>query len=75
MLQPVGSDFVKWGVVQAVERVKQKLQGKLRIGMPSITQLVYVGGTIGDGWLAVPGLPSSMFPFVGDEKVLSEYAI
>ncbi|MGD0318770.1 MAG: hypothetical protein ABSB56_03630 [Nitrososphaerales archaeon] len=58
-----------------LERVRQRLQGKLRIGIPSITQLVYVGGTIGNGWLAVPGLPSSMFPFVGDEKALSEHTI
>jgi hypothetical protein len=48
------------------ERVKQGLQGKLRIGIPSVSQLVYVGGTIDKGWLEVPGLPTSMFPYVGD---------
>ena len=58
-----------------LERVRQRLQGKLRIGIPSVTQLVYVGGTLSNGWLQVPGLPSSMFPFVGDEKTLSESAI
>jgi len=58
-----------------LEKVKQNVQGKLRIGMPSISQLVYVGGTISNGWLAVPGLPSSMFPFVGDEEALVEHAV
>lgn len=55
-----------------LEKVKQRLQGKLRIGIPSITQLVYVGGTIDEGWLAVPELPASMYPYVGDEKNLSD---
>ncbi len=58
-----------------LERVRQRLQGKLRIGIPSVTQLVYVGGTISNGWLAIPGLPSSMSPFVGDEREFTAYSI
>jgi hypothetical protein len=58
-----------------LERVRQRLQGKLRIGIPSVTQLVYVGGTVSSGWLTVPGLPSAMYPFVGDEKTLAEHAV
>jgi hypothetical protein len=58
-----------------IEKVKQRLQGKLRIGIPSVNQLVYVGGTIGNGWLAVPGLPSPMFPYVGDQGILSSYSV
>ncbi len=58
-----------------LERVRQRLQGKLRIGIPSVTQLVYVGGAVSNGWLTVPGLPSSMYPFVGEEKDLAEYSI
>jgi hypothetical protein len=58
-----------------LERVRQRLQGKLRIGIPSVTQLVYIGGAVRDGWLVVPGLPSSMFPYVGDENTLASYAI
>lgn len=58
-----------------LEKVRQRLQGKLRIGIPAVTQLVYVGGTISNGWLSVPGLPSSMYPYVGDEKVLAGYSI
>ena len=58
-----------------LERVRQRLQGKLRIGIPSVTQLVYVGGTMEMGWLAVPGLPSSMFPYVADEATLSAYSV
>jgi hypothetical protein len=49
-----------------LERVRQRMQGKLRIGIPSVTQLVYVGGAISNGWLSVPGLPESMSPYVGD---------
>jgi len=49
-----------------LERVRQRMQGKLRIGIPSVTQLVYVGGAVSNGWLSVPGLPASMFPYVGD---------
>lgn len=49
-----------------LEKVRQRMQGKLRIGIPSISQLVYVCGTINQGWLAVPGLPATMSPYVGD---------
>jgi hypothetical protein len=58
-----------------LERVRQKMQGKLRIGIPSITGLVYVGGTIDNGWLVVPGLPNSMFPYVGDQRTLEVYSV
>jgi hypothetical protein len=58
-----------------LEKVKQRLLGKLRIGTPSISQLVYIGGTINEGWLAVPGLPASMFPYVGNEKTLLEFSV
>ena len=58
-----------------LEKVRQRLQGKLRIGIPSVTQLVYIGGTLNNGWLAVPGLPNSMFPYVGEEKQLVDNAI
>ena len=34
-----------------LESVRQQLQGKMRIGTPSVNQLVYVGGTINNGWL------------------------
>lgn len=58
-----------------IERVRQRLQGKLRVGMPSVGQMVYVGGSIKNGWLSVPGLPSSMFPYVGDEKTLLDRTV
>ena len=58
-----------------LERVRQQLQGKLRIGIPSVNQLVYVGGIFNNGWLEVPGLPRSMFLYVGDETVLRKHAI
>ena len=58
-----------------LERVRQRLQGKLRIGIPSVTQLVYVGGVVSNGWLAVPGLPASMYPYVGEEKTLVDYSV
>jgi hypothetical protein len=49
-----------------VEKARQRLQGKLRVGMPSVSQVVYVGGAIVNGWLSVPGLPASMSIYVGD---------
>jgi hypothetical protein len=58
-----------------LERVRQRMQGKLRIGIPSVTQLVYVGGAIDNGWLTIQGLPSAMFPYVGDAKTLVELSI
>jgi len=58
-----------------LEKVRQRLQGKLRIGIPLVTQLVYVGGVVSNGWLAVPGLPESMYPYVGEEKALADYSI
>lgn len=58
-----------------LEKVRQGLQGKLRVGMPSVGELVYVGAAVVNGWLTVPGLPQSMFPFVGNEKELTDRAI
>jgi len=58
-----------------LERVRQQLQGKMRIGTPSVNQLVYVGGTINNGWLEVPGLPRSMFIFSGDASAIRQYSI
>ena len=58
-----------------LERVRQQLQGKMRIGTPSVNQLVYVGGTINNGWLEVPGLPRSMFLFLGDASAIRQHSI
>ena len=58
-----------------LERVRQQLQGKMRIGIPSVNQLVYVGGTINNGWLEVPGLPRSMYLFLGDANTIRQYSI
>jgi len=58
-----------------LERVRQQLQGKMRIGIPSVNQLVYVGGTINNGWLEVAGLPRSMFLFLGDANTIRQYSI
>jgi len=58
-----------------LEKVRQRLQGKLRIGIPTITQLVYVGGSLRGGRLIVPGLPDSICPFIGEEKDLLRFAI
>jgi hypothetical protein len=58
-----------------VEKVRQKLQGKLRVGLPSVTQVVYAGGSINNGWLEIQGLPASMSPYVGDQKTVLEYAV
>ncbi len=53
-----------------LEKVRQKLQGKLRIGIPTISQLVYVGGSIRNGRLCLSGLPEEICPYVGDEEGL-----
>ncbi|MCL4339739.1 MAG: hypothetical protein M1388_01255 [Thaumarchaeota archaeon] len=58
-----------------LEKVRQRLRGKLRIGTLSVSRLVYVGGQIDNGWLAISGLPSSMSLYVGDEKGLLKYSI
>jgi len=58
-----------------LEKVRQRLQGKLRIGIPTISQLVYVGGSVRNGRLMVPGLPESICPWIGDEEALRAFAI
>lgn len=58
-----------------LERVRQQLQGKMRIGIPSVNQLIYVGGTMNNGWLEIPGLPRSMFLFLGDASAIRQYSI
>lgn len=54
-----------------VEKVRQRMQGKLRVGMPSISRVAYIGGAITNGWLTVPGLPTSMSIFTGDVAKLA----
>jgi len=58
-----------------LERVRQQLHGKMRIGIPTVNQLVYVGGTINNGWLEVPGLPRSMYLYLGDANTIHQYSI
>jgi len=58
-----------------LEKVRQRMQGKLRIGIPSVTGVVYVAGSVSNGWLAVPGLPGSMFPYVGDQAALTGWSV
>ncbi len=58
-----------------LEKVRQQLRGKMRIGIPSVNQLVYVGGIINNGWLEVPGLPRSMYLYLGDDNTLRQYSI
>lgn len=56
-------------------RVKRHLAGKLRIGIPSVTDLVYVAGDIRNGKFTVPGLPESMYPISGNEAALRSFAL
>ena len=58
-----------------LEIVRQRLQGKLRIGIPSVNQAIYVSGTINNGWLEIPGLPPWMFPYVGDERMIAAFSV
>lgn len=58
-----------------LERARQRLFGKLKIGIPSVTQVVYVSGNLYDGKLQIPGLPDSMSPYVGDAAALQALAV
>ena len=58
-----------------LEKARQRLSGKLKIGIPSVTQMVYVGGETFGGRLRIPGLPDSMSPYVGDTSTLQGLAV
>ncbi|MGA2198758.1 MAG: hypothetical protein ABSG45_02350 [Nitrososphaerales archaeon] len=58
-----------------LEKARQRLSGKLRVGIPSVTGLVYVGGEITNGRMSVPGLPLPMQPYVGDQGSLLSFAL
>jgi hypothetical protein len=58
-----------------LEKVRQAMGGKLRIGIPAVNQIVYVGGEINAGWLQVSQLPQPMWPYVGEEKLIANYSL
>jgi hypothetical protein len=58
-----------------LEKARQRLAGKLKIGIPSVTQVVFVSGSLLDGRLRIPGLPDSMSPFVGVAADLQPFSI
>ena len=58
-----------------LERVRQRLQDKLRIGIPTVSQLVYVSGNIQNGRFVIGSLPDSVQPTVGAQGDLMELAI
>jgi hypothetical protein len=58
-----------------LERARQRLLGKLKIGIPSVTQVVYVAGDLRGGTLQIPGLPQSMAPYVGEMAALQSFAV
>ena len=59
-----------------LERVRQRLQDKLRIGIPTVSKLVYVTGNVqGDGRFIVGSIPGPIQPFVGARDQLVAMAI
>jgi hypothetical protein len=58
-----------------LERVRQRLQDKLRIGIPSISKIVYVSGNVRNGRLVIGSIPDSLQPAVGTSGDLMLLAI
>lgn len=59
-----------------LERVRQKLQDKLRLGIPSVSKLVYAAGNLQpDGRFAVSQIPSTIQPSIGIQSQLLSFAI
>ena len=48
-----------------LERVRQRLQDKLRIGIPTVSQVIYVSGNVQNGRFVIGSLPESLQPSVG----------
>jgi hypothetical protein len=58
-----------------LERVRQRLQDKLRMGIPTVSQLVYVSGNIQNGKFVIGSIPDSVQPTVGSQQDLLNLAI
>jgi hypothetical protein len=59
-----------------LERVRQRLQDKLRMGIPSVSKIVYVSGNVqGDGRFAMGSIPAALQPMVGPQAQLLSQAI
>jgi hypothetical protein len=58
-----------------LERVRQRLQDKLRIGIPTVSQVIYVSGNVQNGRFVIGSLPESLQPSVGSQGELMDLAI
>ena len=58
-----------------LEKVRRSLLGKLKIGIPSVVQVVYVSGNILNWRLQIPGLPQEVLPVVGEPQYLLQFGI
>jgi hypothetical protein len=67
VIPPLSTKFeAERAVNMYLERVRQRLQDKLRMGIPTVSKLVYVCGTVqADGRFTSGSIPSTIQPTVG----------
>jgi hypothetical protein len=77
VIPPLSTKFeAERAVNMYLERVRQRLEDKLRMGIPSISKIVYVSGNVqGDGRFVIGSLPSALQPMVGLQTQLTSQAI
>jgi hypothetical protein len=77
VIPPLSTKFeAERAVNMYLERVRQRLQDKLRMGIPSVSKIVYVSGNVqGDGRFATGSIPGAIQPMVGTQTQLMAQAI
>jgi hypothetical protein len=77
VIPPLSTKFeAERAVNMYLERVRQRLQDKLRMGIPSVSKIVYVCGNVqGDGRFATGSIPGAIQPVVGAQAQLMSQAI
>ena len=77
VIPPLSTKFeAERAVNMYLERVRQRLQDKLRMGTPTVSQLVYVSGNIqADDRFASGSIPEAIQPMVGTQAQLMSFAI
>ncbi len=77
VIPPLSTKFeAERAVNMYLERVRQRLQDKLRMGIPSVSKIVYVSGNVqSDGRFAIGSIPGAIQPVVGAQAQLMAQAI
>ena len=76
VIPPLSTKFeAERAVNMYLERVRQRLQDKLRMGIPTVSNIIYVSGNLQGGRFVAGSIPAAIQPMVGSPADLMSIAV